>query len=49
VLQQGAVGGHGLLDLFFCGFVHYQYPPYNQGDESFVKVNCRSSVALPEA
>ena len=22
MLQQGAVGGHGLLDLFFRGFVH---------------------------
>ena len=24
VLQQGAVSGNGLLDLFFCGFVHSQ-------------------------
>ena len=22
VLQQGAVGGDGLLNLFFCGFAH---------------------------
>ena len=27
MLQQGAVGGHGLLDFFFCGFSHNREPP----------------------
>ena len=27
MLQQRAVSGHGLLDLFFCGFSHLWEPP----------------------
>jgi hypothetical protein len=36
--QQSTVGGNGLLDLLFCGFVHNQNPPYPKkqaADESF--------------